>query len=278
MKERFKRYLEEQFRHIAPTQAAMEYRKSMLTKMLDREHELRIKGVADDDLIYNMVIGELGDFENTLHDFENNTVKKEIVRRVSVLGTLTAVGYVFLLTLVYIIVGCVAKIWHPTWFILVGGILVGLTALSAYSSVKSVKKKWYNALRLFAAIGTVLLSTFVFLLLQVVLKLTGSWLTFLAMVAVLAGVDVTISFATKSKIKWFELPIFVELFCVMLYVILGISLSMYGINIWHPAWILCLGGFVAAICEAVLFSSGKERVKAKKTTAVDESYWTEWDD
>lgn len=278
MKERFKRYLEEQFRHISPTQAAMEYRKSMLTKMLDREHELRIKGVADDDLIYNMVVGELGDFESTLRDFENNTVKKEVVRRVSVLGTLGTIGYVFLLTMIYIIVGCVAKIWHPTWFIIVGGILVGLVAFMGWFSVKCVKKKWYNAMRLFAAGGIALLSVFVFLILQVILGLTGSWLTFLAMVALIAGADVTISFATKSKIRWFELPVFVEVFCVMLYVILGISLSMYGISIWHPAWILCLGGFVAAICEAVLFSSGKEREKAKKTTAVDESYWTEWDD
>ena len=278
MKERFKRYLEEQFRHIAPTQAAMEYRKATLTKMLDREHELRIKGVADDDLIYNMVIGELGDFESTLHDFENNTVKKEVVRRVSVLGTLGTIGYVFLLTMIYVIVGCVAKVWHPTWLILVGGILVGLVAFMGGFSVKCVKKKWYNAIRLFAAGGIVLLSVFVFLVLQVIFDITGSWLTFLAMVAVLAGADVTISFATKSKIKWFELPIFVEVFCVMLYVILGISLGMNGISIWHPAWILCLGGFVAAMAEAIIFSTGKEKVKAKKTTSVDESYWTEWDD
>lgn len=37
MKERFKKYLEEHFRKIAPTQAAMEYRKALLTDLLDRE-------------------------------------------------------------------------------------------------------------------------------------------------------------------------------------------------------------------------------------------------
>ena len=51
MKERFKAYLEEQFRQIAPTKAAMEYRKSMLVKMMDRAQELRIKGMQDDELI-----------------------------------------------------------------------------------------------------------------------------------------------------------------------------------------------------------------------------------
>ena len=66
MKERFKTYLEEQFRQIAPTKAAMEYRISMLTKMTDRAQELKIKGMTDDELIYNTVVGELGDFASTL--------------------------------------------------------------------------------------------------------------------------------------------------------------------------------------------------------------------
>ena len=38
-----KKYLEEHFRKIAPTQAAMEYRKALLRQLLDREQELRIK-------------------------------------------------------------------------------------------------------------------------------------------------------------------------------------------------------------------------------------------
>ena len=36
MKERFKRYLEREFRAIAPTLAAMEYREQMLKKLMDR--------------------------------------------------------------------------------------------------------------------------------------------------------------------------------------------------------------------------------------------------
>ena len=35
MKEKFKQFLEEHFRKIAPTQAAMEYRKALLRQLLD---------------------------------------------------------------------------------------------------------------------------------------------------------------------------------------------------------------------------------------------------
>lgn len=277
MEERFKRYLEEQFRQISPTQAAMEYRKATLTKMLDRAQELRIKGVADENLIFNMVVGELGDFEKTLHDFESSTVKKEVTRHTAVVGTVAAVAYVAALTLMYIIIGCVAHLWHPTWLILVGGILLGLCVCTVTAGAVFVKKKWFNALRPCVAAGIVFLSVFLFLILQIVAGVKGSYLTFLAMVAVLSGADLAISFAAKSKARWTEVPIFVELFCVMLYVILGISLKMNGIaNIWHPGWILCLGGVVAAIVEEVLFSSKKERKKSKENSAVDESYWTEW--
>ena len=81
MKERFKKYLEEHFRKIAPTQAAMEYRKALLTDLLDREQELRIKGVSDDELIYNMAISELGDLDETLKRFEERQIKSGVVKR-----------------------------------------------------------------------------------------------------------------------------------------------------------------------------------------------------
>ena len=117
MKERFKSYLEEQFRQIAPTKAAMEYRISMLTKMTDRAQELKIKGMTDDELIYNTVVGELGDFASTLRGYENQAVKKELGRRVATLGALLAAAFIAVLVLCYLIVGFVTNLWHPTWLI-----------------------------------------------------------------------------------------------------------------------------------------------------------------
>ena len=97
MKERFKKYLEEHFRKIAPTQAAMEYRKALLRDLLDREQELRIKGVSDDELIYNMAISELGDIDKTLERFEERQIKSGVVKRKISMAAVIAVSIVALL-------------------------------------------------------------------------------------------------------------------------------------------------------------------------------------
>lgn len=282
MKEKFKKYLEEHFRKIAPTQAAMEYRKALLRQLLDREQELRIKGVSDDNLIYDMAVSELGNLDQTLEQFEKRQIKSGEVKRKISAATICAAAIVALLTVVYLIVGGVARIWHPAWLIMVGGVFAGVSVLLAYGAYRFAKKKKFVPVRIFVAICEVLLTVFVFLLLQLVFKISGAWMSFLAMVAVIFGVDTSIAFATNSKIKWFEMPVFVEILGVMLYVILGITVP----NVWHPGWLLCLAGVVCALIELIVFVVKKAKAKNKKEKAELEDknekevqkYWTEWDD
>lgn len=286
MKERFKQFLEEHFRKIAPTKAAMEYRKTLLVELLDREQELRIKGVSDDELIYNMAVSELGDIDQTLAEFENRQIKSGVVKRKASAVGISAVAIVALLTVVYLIVGGVAKIWHPTWLIVVGGAFAGVGVLLGYVAVKFAQKRKYVVTRVCVAVCEVLLSVFVFLLLELVLEpvlhFEGSWMTFLAMVALLFGVDTSIAFATKSKIRWFELPVFIEIFGVMLYVMLGILVPGF----WHPGWLLCLAGVCCALIQVIVVvikkakkNNAEEKAKiADKNEKQNEAYWTEWDD
>ena len=135
----------------------------------------------------------------------------------------------------------------------------------------------------------VMLSVFVFLVLQILFHIRGSWLVFLAMVGLIFGVDTAIAFLLGDKTKWIEFPIFIEVFCVMLYVILGIALDPLSSDphpIWHPGWILCLAGVIVAIVELIAFLVNRARLKAKMeeereedlNERTDESYWTEWDD
>ncbi|GEM_PF-393120 len=288
MKEKFKQLLEEHFRKIAPTKAAMEYRKALLRQLLDREQELRIKGVSDDELIYDMAVSELGDIDLTLQNFESRQIKSgEVKRKVSV-ASICSVAVVLLLTVVYLVVGAVTKVWSPTWLIMVGGIFAGIGVILVYLSVKTAQKRKYVFTRLCIAVCEVLLTVFVFLVLQLVFKVNGSWLAFLAMPVVVLGSDTAIAFATNSKVKWFELPVFVEVFGVMLYVILGITLDVIlGIgSIWHPGWLLCLAGVVCALVQVIVVvvkkakkNNAKEKAQlADKNEKQNEAYWTEWDD
>lgn len=281
MKERFKKYLEEHFRKIAPTQAAMEYRKALLTDLLDREQELRIKGVSDDELIYNMAISELGDLDETLKRFEERQIKSGVMKRKISAAAVVSLSIVALLAIAYVIVGALVC-WHPTWLILVGGVFAGLSVMLVYVAIKFGKKRKYAVTRICVAVCEILLTVFVFLILQLAFKVHGAWMSFLVMVALLFGVDTAIAFFTKSKISWFELPIFIEIFGVMLYVLLGLNVPSF----WHPGWLLCLAGVVCAFVELAVFVTKKARLKNKKESQAiedkyeveDQKYWTEWDD
>ena len=284
MKERFKRYLEQQFRAIRPTLAAAEYREKMLKQLMDRAQELRIKGMDDEDLIYDMCIDELGDFGATLAAFDEQEHKVANAKRNALLGAVCGVGAVLALVVIYLIVSfLVPNSWGLTWLILVGGAFAGVIAFSVVLLVKFGKAKKYIAMRLMPPVIIVLLCVYLFLLLQLVAGVEMAWLTFLVMVMMIAVFDGVMAFITDFKFRWIELPIVIEVLCVMLYVIIGIAV---GAAFWHPGWLLCLGGVVAAIAEAIAIianrnskKDAKEKVRIKdKYTKEDESYYTSWKD
>ena len=284
MKERFKRYLEQQFRANRPTMAAMEYREKMLRKLMDRAQELRIKGMDDEDLIYDMCIDELGDFGATLAAFDEEEHKVANAKRNAVLGAVCGVGAALALVVVYLIVSfLVPGSWGLTWLILVGGAFAAVIAVAVVLLVKFGKNKKYIPMRLMPVVVIVLLCVYLFLLLQLVAKVDMAWLVFLAMVIMIAAFDAVLAFITEFKFRWVELPVAIEIVCVMLYVILGIVL---GSVFWHPGWLLCLGGVVAAIAEAIAIIATRNSKKDKKEKSrltdkynkEDESYYTMWKD
>lgn len=141
MKERFKRYLEREFRAIRPTLAAAEYREKVLKQLMDRAQELRIKGIDDEDLIYDMCIDELGDFRATLEQFDEQEHKVANAKRNAVLGAVCAVGAVLAFVIVYLVVSFVTSAWALTWLILVGGAFIGVIAAAIIMLVKFGKAK-----------------------------------------------------------------------------------------------------------------------------------------
>ena len=101
------------------------------------------------------------------------------------------------------------------------------------------------------------------------------------MVVLLLGVDAVVADITGSKIKLLGYAIFVEVFAVMLYVILGLTLGF-----WHPYWILCIAGI---IIDVVMLGTviGVKNAKKKKAEDAEikkhdydeeEEYYTMWKD
>lgn len=281
MKEKFKAYLEEKFRGIRPTEAAMKFREQTLVELLERAQELKIKGIEDEELVYLTCIDELGDFDTVLKDFESKRVETKATKRKIGVGAAIGIALVAMLTVTYLVVGFVTHVWHPTWLIMVGGLFAGAGIGMLVGSVKLIRAKKFLPVRAMVALVEVMISVFAFLVLQLVFNLSGSWMTFLAMIVLILGTDTAIAFLTGSKAKWFELPVFVEVFAVMLYVILGIVTSL-----WHPTWLLCLAGVVFVVIEISVALTVRHNRKTKEEDKKqrrshkeeDEEYWTKWND
>ena len=282
MIERFRRFLEREFRAIKPTQAAMEHREEMLTALLEKEQDLRIKGMEDDDLIYDMCIDSLGDVRTQLIEFEKHTQTVKKAKRNVLLGVIIAVVAVLVLVAAYLITSfAVPGSWGKTCLILVGGIFAGVVGLFTLLTVMLFKKKKFLLGRLLIAASLVLISVFVFLILQILVGLNKSWITFLVMVVLILGVDAIVSDITGSKLKYLGYAVFIEVFAVMLYVILGLTLVL-----WHPYWILCIAGVIVDIIGAGILigirnkkKNAEEKAEHKKNTLdEDEEYYTMWKD
>ena len=282
MIDRFKRYLEREFKAIKPTQAAMEYREEMLTDLLEKEQDLRIKGMTDDELIYDMCIDSLGDVRQKLIDFENRNVKVKNTKRKVLIGIAIAIFSVLVLVSAYLVVSfAVPNAWAKSWLILVGGIFAGIGGIAIYLSVLFAKKKKYLPLRALVAVCIVLLSVFVFLVLQILFGFNKSWLTFLVMVVFILGVDAVISDITGSKLRYVSYMIFIEVFAIMLYLILGLTMGL-----WHPEWIIIIAGLVAdalfITIVAVVKNKKKKALEQKESDEYNveenEEYYTQWKD
>lgn len=281
MKERFKSYLEQAFRKIRPTKAAMEYRLETLTKLEEAAQDYRIKGMTDDEAIYQLCIDSLGDFDAKLQEFDRNLTevpKKNNLKRNIAVGAIGSVAAIIALYLILSLTGAVG--WGMSWLILLGAVVAAVVAVDVVLMLKAFKNDKFLVARLFN-VGTVIL-VFVFMYLCIHLSVHPGydWYIFLCMVPAAGIMDIAIGFVTKSKLTIPEIFVWAMLTSVMLYVMLGVA----GAMAWHPGWLLPALTAIAivAIVASLLISRSKKAKKDRQIfldstqNQVDEEYYTKW--
>ncbi len=130
LKDRFKKYLEEQFRSIKPTEAAKDFRIRTLKELMDKVQDLRIKGIEDEEVIYNMCIESLGNFPARLKDFEEEEHKVDNAKRKISLAVACSVAVALALVIIYVVIGVTTGKWHPAWLLLLGGAFLGVIVVA----------------------------------------------------------------------------------------------------------------------------------------------------
>lgn len=281
MKERFKSYLEQAFRKIRPTKAAMEYRLETLTKLEEAAQDYRIKGMTDDEAIYQLCIDSLGDFNAKLQEFDRNLTeipKKNNLKRNIAVGAIGSVAAIIALYLILSLTGAVG--WGMSWLILLGAVVAAVVAVDVVLMLKAFKDDKFLVARLFNVGTVILVFIFMYLCIHLSVHPKYDWYIFLCMVPAAGIMDIAIGFVTKSKLTIPEIFVWAMLTSVMLYVMLGVA----GAMAWHPGWLLPALTAIAivAIVASLLISRSKKAKKDRQIfldstqNQVDEEYYTKW--
>ena len=281
MTERFKKYLEEQFRAIPPTKGAMDYRKETLVYLEEYAQDAKIKGMTDEDAVYHLAIDSLGDFQATLAKFNEELTTRSKRNAIKLTSTSLVIVAIIAVIGVYLLLSFLHVIpWSLSWLILVGSLFGAIICALVAVGVQVAKRKSYTIPRVGLAVSIILVATFIFLNLLLVAHVQYHYFTFLAMVIAILLLDTSIAFLTKSKLAFIESLFAIVVTASLVYVMLGIAHVMP----WHPGWLLpALAGAsaVGGVIVMLVHRSNKKKApkvkkKAVKATDVDEKYYTEW--
>ncbi len=281
MTERFKKYLEEQFRAIPPTRSAMEFRKQTLQQLEEYAQDCRIKGMDNDEAIYKVCIASLGDFQKTLEEFQLGLQEKpkRLSRGFRILSVaVSSVAIVLALYLALSITGVVA--WRTSWLILFGAVVVGAVAPLALLFVKSLKDGRSVTPRLTGSAILTLLLVFAYLVAHMCFaKPVYDWYCFLVIPVAIAWLNVIVAYIAKNKSAVLETIASTFLTAVMLYVMLGVATIMP----WHPGWLLVAGSAILAIAVVIIYVASLRKERAKLVlkkhldgNETDDKFYTEW--
>lgn len=268
---RFKFYLETEFRKIAPTESAYNFRKETLEKLMSVAEDYKGKGVIDENTLYQLAINSLGNLEQSIKIFEDDrTGKGASLAKKIVLGFLS---FYLVCVIIYLIVSLITSAWNLTWLMFTNGTTLSVCILCGYNIHKAISSKNISSLRLNSYMIIALIFVSLYLdILMLVPSFAYSWTILLYMVIFMLLVDTVICFMYNHKLTWLITMGFVQTTATLIYVILGV---MNVIN-WSPFWLIPV---VAAICN---FIAGmvlillKKKGKEKKIDTRDDTFYTKW--
>lgn len=245
MLQRFRSFLELQFRDIVPNRESEEYKEELLSSLIDRANAMKEEGETDEDVIYHTCIEKLGDFKENFNSFKKVPKIKKAARLTLNILAIAAV-YTLIVLAAFLIVSFTVGPWSKTWLIIVCGALLGIAALFIYLCVIARLTKHFGAMRFLVALILTLSVLITFLIFSVLENAWSiSWLLFLFLPILLTGADLICTISVESKRAIASLVTFIMVACTLVYVILGIT----GYLAWHPCWLIPV---VAAIVDVII--------------------------
>ncbi len=293
MQEKFKQYLEGEFRKVPPTRQNRDYRIELFHQLTDYAQELRLKGIDNDDVIFDLAIKSLGNLDEKLQDFQKQKqVKKQAKTKktATLISVLVGIGLGLLLM---IIVGlAVPSGFKFSWIFMLFGVFAMVTAVLLINVIQNPSEKKQVILRLSIFAIVTLWLIFITLALLVIqigtnneIKVKGWWIGFIVIPFAIALSDAITAFTTNQQGKWINFSVDLIVVSVMLYVIIGLILGSV-LNVasmfWAYGWLIIIAGVIGAVLTLVLVKKAKEKRERAELgisgneDEIDEKYYTEW--
>lgn len=235
---RFIEYIETSCKNLEENKNTYRYKRKVLEDMKAKSKELSGIGLADENVIADLVISESGNLEEDFIEFEKKKKRKTLLRIGLPVGSLV---FIILLLVTYFVVSGVTGAWEKTWLIIVGGVfaLIIFLFILLIAKLCTMRRVFHPIARVLIVLCTILLAVFTFLFLHIMVPTElYVWPTLPAGVAVALICDLIFAFGTKQKLRTISFFFYMPAIATMIYVILAAN----SIVTWGGGWIIILLG------------------------------------
>lgn len=200
---------------------SFKYKSRVLREMELRTKEILKRGLGDKKVAHDLVMDEFSEkyVIDGYNEFLAQEKEKRIARRLPVASALIMLASV----VIYLAIGFVTGVWHPTWLIIEGcATAVLINAMFFGVTWFDRRKRFYILMRLIVMGIVMVLSQFMFLVLRIPMHIQKAYLVFLASLAMMFIGDLILATVTKQKLLIFNYLVTIPVVTVFAYVILGI--------------------------------------------------------
>lgn len=215
------------------------FKKRILQEMTERTKEVTNRGLKDENVCHELIISEYNP-KRILSDYQQYLEKireKKIIKYSPVAAVLSVV----VSTLIFVLVGIITDVWHPTWLLVEGTATFSIIALM-WTGVYLLHchRILYPVSRVLVAGSVMVLTQFLFLVLRIPLGIENAYLIFLAALALMFIGDLILATLTKQRLVFINYLVTIPVVFIFIYVIFGL-LRFYS---WQQGEVIIYLSFV----------------------------------
>jgi hypothetical protein len=198
------------------------YKRALLDEMESRAFELEKRGLTDENVVADLVIGEHQDLKEDYNRYILDLNAKDKCRRFIISNIVGSIGYILAIVVLYLLFSKSTHLWSMTWAFLVDGILLWLVYLLSIGvrSFSKKKRAFHIIARICLFAAVMLLSVALLLLFIAVIKPPHSWLAVIGGVAAAFVADGLYAVFTKQSLAVINWLIYLPIIAAMVYIIL----------------------------------------------------------